>query len=323
MKCVLLATAFALMSTVASLLHADQPADSAYLFSYFRDNGETGLHLAWSRNGLDWTPLNNGRSILEPRVGGKLMRDPSIAQGPDGTFHMVWTSGWWERSIGLAHSKDLINWSEQSLIPVMEHEEKALNSWAPEILLDPADGSFIIHWATTISGRFTHETGEGADRDPAGNPLNHRMYYTRTTGFENFTQAELLYEPGWNSIDASIYPASGRWILFVKDETKIPAPAKNIRLAWGDSPAGPFGSAGEPVSPGWVEGPTALNINGVWHLYYDAYTRGRFEGQRSADLKNWESITDRLNFPPGARHGTTFEVAPEVLERLLEWDNNR
>jgi hypothetical protein len=24
----------------------------------------------------------------------RIMRDPCLAEGPDGTFHMVWTSGW-------------------------------------------------------------------------------------------------------------------------------------------------------------------------------------------------------------------------------------
>jgi predicted GH43/DUF377 family glycosyl hydrolase len=319
----LIASSIALMSSATSLLQAKEPAEASYLFSYFRGNGESGLHLAWSRDGLNWTPLNRDRSFLRPEVGGKLMRDPCIVQGPDGTFHMVWTTGWWERHIGVAHSKDLIHWSEQKLIPVMGHEEEALNAWAPEILVDPADNSFIIHWATTIPGRFTLETGEGTDRDPKGNPLNHRMYFTRTSDFENFTKAELLYEPGFNCIDASIYPANDRWVMFIKDETKVPRAAKDIRVAWGDSPAGPFGPASAPISPTWVEGPTALEINGVWHLYFDAYTRGRFEGLRSKDLENWESITAELNIPRGARHGTMFPVSAEILERLLKADTNR
>lgn len=323
MKPLLIATTLVAMSTAASFLRADDAAEPAYLFSYFRGNGESGLHLAWSRDGLNWTPLNDDRGILSPQVGGKLIRDPCIAQGPDGRFHMVWTTGWWEKHIGLAHSDDLVNWSQQTLIPVMAHEQGALNSWAPEILVDPADNSFVIHWATTIRGRFEFETTEGADRGPNGTPLNHRMYYTRTSNFKDFSKSELLYDPGFNCIDASIYPADGRWLMFIKDETKVPVAAKEIRIAWGDSPAGPFGPASEPISPSWVEGPTALQIDGLWHLYFDAYTRGRFEGQRSKDLETWEPITDKINFPRGARHGTTFKVDAAVLEKLLEWDRGR
>ena len=76
-----------------------------YLFAYFTGNGEDGLHFARSTDGLKWTEIAGGRSFLKPAVGSSLMRDPSIARGPDGTFHLVWTTGWWDRGIGIAHSR--------------------------------------------------------------------------------------------------------------------------------------------------------------------------------------------------------------------------
>ena len=100
----------------------------AYLFTSFRGNGEDGLHLAYSYDGFRWTDLDN--VFLSPKIGkSKLMRDPCIIQGPDGTFHMVWTTGWAEKGIGYAHSKDLLNWSEQKYIEVMAHEPDAKNCW--------------------------------------------------------------------------------------------------------------------------------------------------------------------------------------------------
>ena len=69
--------------------------DKAFLFSYFTGNGEDGLHLAWSRDGYHWERLNGGKSFLRPEVGeSKLMRDPCLLRGPDGTFHLVWTTSW-------------------------------------------------------------------------------------------------------------------------------------------------------------------------------------------------------------------------------------
>ena len=57
--------------------------ETAYLFSYFINDSKDGLHLAYSYDGLNWTPLNGGRSFLTPSVGkDKLMRDPSICQAP-------------------------------------------------------------------------------------------------------------------------------------------------------------------------------------------------------------------------------------------------
>ncbi len=98
----------------ASLGGIAQTGDSVYLFSYFINNGEDGLHLAWSEDGLSWKALNNNQSFLKPEVGkDKLMRDPCIIQTPDGIFHMVWTLSWGEKGIGYARSMDLMNWSEQ------------------------------------------------------------------------------------------------------------------------------------------------------------------------------------------------------------------
>ena len=104
-------------------------ADEAYLFTYFVKNGEDGLHLAWSEDGYRWEALGGGRSFLKSEVGAKekLMRDPCVARGPDGTYHLVWTSGWWERGIGYASTRDFITWSTPREIPVMAHESAARN----------------------------------------------------------------------------------------------------------------------------------------------------------------------------------------------------
>jgi beta-xylosidase len=242
------------------------------------------------------------------------MRDPCIARGPDGTFHMVWTTGWWEKGVGLAHSADLVTWSKQEWVPVMEAEPAALNSWAPEIVYSPAAKQFLIFWASTIPGRFPETEATDGDGGPQGQVCNHRMYSTTTVDFRAFSPAALLYDPGFNCIDATIAPAAGRWVMFIKDETKAPVAKKHIRMAWADSPAGPWGPAGPTISPDWVEGPSTLRIGTTWFLYFDAYTRGRYEGLRSEDLKTWHPITP--SFPKGARHGTAFGVPPAVAEKL-------
>ena len=153
--------------------------ETAYLFSYFINDSKDGLHLAYSYDGLNWTPLNGGRSFLAPSVGkDKLMRDPSICQAPDGTFHMVWTSSWTDRIIGYASSRDLIQWSEQQAIPVMMHEPEAHNCWAPELFYDEPSETYYIFWATTIPGRHKEVPTSESEKG-----LNHRMYYVTTKDF--------------------------------------------------------------------------------------------------------------------------------------------
>src|SRR5215208_7681649 len=94
------------------------------------------------------------RSSAPVRAATRRVRDPSILRGPDGVFHLVWTVAWTDHGIGVAHSRDLIHWSEQARVPVMEHEPNALNSWAPDLFYDDATQQFVIVFASAIPGRF-------------------------------------------------------------------------------------------------------------------------------------------------------------------------
>jgi hypothetical protein len=287
-----------------------------YLFSYFTGNGEDGLHLAYSNDGLAWKTLKNGQSFLTPAVGkDKLMRDPCIIQGPNGLFHMVWTVSWNEKGIGYANSKDLITWSEQKYIPVMEHEPLAKNCWAPEIYWDDHSKQYLIFWATTIPGRFP-------ETDVQGNPnriRNHRMYYTTTKDFEIFAGTNIFYNHGFNVIDATLYKHKNKYVMFLKDETDGPlGPQKNIRIAYSDHAIGPYSKPSEPIhGKYWAEGPTVLKTDSLFYVYYDKYRKGKYGLSVSKDLTNWEDWSNKLTYPNGLRHGTVFKVSAAILAKLL------
>lgn len=307
-----------LLGGFGQLLTAAPPAkdlpETCYLFSYFLGNGEDGLHLAWSRDGYQWAALNGGASYLRPAVGKeKLMRDPCITRGPDGTYHMVWTDSWSDRTIGYASSRDLIHWSEQRALPVMEHEPTARNCWAPEIHWDAKQEQFVIHWSTTIPDRFagTAKSAEGG--------YNHRIYATTTRDFVSFTPTQLFFDPGFNCIDASIVPLDGKFALLFKDETKFPKPMKNLRLAFADELDGPYNTEPGPLNPpdSWTEGPTALRIGDETIVYFDCYTRHHYGALATRDFKSWKDVTAKLEFPKGVRHGTAFPVARAVIQQLI------
>jgi hypothetical protein len=281
----------------------------ALLFSYFGDQA-AGLLLAYSRDGLTWTALNQGEPLLAPRVGkDKLMRDPCIAQGPDGVFHLVWTTSWGEKGIGYANSRDLIAWSDQKFLPVMESEPDARNCWAPELFYDDENEQWLIFWASTIPGRFP-ETAAAGD-----NGWNHRMYVATTKDFVHISPPEVLYDDGFNCIDATIVRDGDRYVMFIKDETRHP-PAKNIRIATSDHAAGPYGPASPPITGDyWAEGPTAMKIGDRWLVYFDKYTENRFGAVASTDLDAWQELA--VQFPSGARHGTVFRVSESIMQGLL------
>lgn len=297
----------------ATTLRAD------YLFTYFTKNGEDGLHLAWSRDGFKWERLHDGKSYLAPTVGkSKLMRDPCVVRGPDGTFHMVWTSGWNENNVGYASTKDFIHWSAQKEIPVMAHEPRVRNCWAPEIAYDATRGEFIIFWASTIPGRFAETAGSSESE------YNHRMYYTTTKDFATFAPTQLFFDPGFSVIDATFIHANGRHYLVFKDETRTP-PKKYLQLAESTDLRGPFKNISPPFTPAglWVEGPTALKIGADVVLYYDAYQTKHYGAMRSRDLQTWEDVTAKLSLPDEGtairmRHGTAIEVPTAIVTSLRE-----
>jgi hypothetical protein len=288
-----------------------------WVFSYFLDNGQDGMHLAYSRDGLKWTPLGGGRPYLAPAVGGKLIRDPCIILGPDSMYHAVWTTGWYEQGIGIAHSRDLVEWSETAFLPVMVHERKAANTWAPEIFYDEETSQYLLFWSTTIPGRFPM-TDESGSVNKAGIALNHRIYRTTTRDFKEYSRAELFFDPGFNVIDATIVRDGARCVMFLKDETLRPEARKDIRYAAADHALGPYVLAPDPISKAnWVEGPTAFRAGLDMFVLFDAYTRKRYEGVRSRDLKTWTALGAELEMPPGARHGSVLAVPEKILKGLL------
>lgn len=296
--------------------HTMSLAGEYFLFTSFRGNGEDGLHLAISTNGYRWQAVNGDRSFLKPEVGAsRIMRDPCLAEGPDGTFHLVWTSGWTAEKgkvIGYAHSKDLIGWSAQRAITVMEDEPGTRNIWAPEIFYDGARRRWLVFWSSTIPGRFPASDKSGDDG------YNHRFYFTTTADFLTFGKSQLLYDPGFNAIDATLFEGGGRFYLFFKDERKEPL-KKNLRYAMAGRPDGPFGGPSEPFTGVWVEGPSAIRIADEYLVYFDHYAEPPYYGAaRSKDLRHWEDCSRLMSFPKGHRHGTVLRLREEVARGLLK-----
>ena len=290
-----------------------QQTDDVYLFAYFKNNGQDGLHLAYSYDGFKWIPLKNDSSFLKPAVANdKLMRDPCIIRGADGLFHMVWTVSWNDKGIGYANSPDLVRWSPQQFIPVMMHEDSARNCWAPEITYDKKNKEYMIYWATTIPGRFAGGEATGDVKH------NHRIYCVVTKEFKSFSKTKLLYDKGFNVIDASIVHDGKNYIMFLKDETRNP-PQKNIRTTTSMKLIGDYGLSSLPITGNyWAEGPTAVKIADLWVVYFDKYQDHKYGAVVSKDLVTWTDISDKIQMPEGMRHGSVLIITRSELAVLLK-----
>jgi len=285
---------------------AKSDSDSVFLLSYFtdQDEGRDGLKLARSEDGFVFTPLGSGRGFLKPQVGrDRLMRDPHISQGPDGLWHLVWTSDWFGPVIGHATSPDLVRWSAQQTIPVMSGFRGVRNSWAPEMIYDPATREFVIFWSSSIDGRYGATPGERFDG------LKLRPYYTRTRDFRRFTPTRLLFDPGTDSIDFTMLRLeNGRYQLIYKDETHDTERRRWLVTRTAASPTGPFGPVSQPFTVSMTEGPTAIRLGDRYIVYYDIYEQGHFGAASTTDFVHWQDETRRVRFPDKARHGTIVRV---------------
>ena len=136
--------------------------------------------------------------------------------------------------------------------------------------------------------------------------------------FKKFSKTKLLYNQGFNVIDATIVPDGKRFIMFLKDETRVP-PQKNIKIAYSKKLNEGYSNASASITGNyWAEGPTTLKINGKWVVYFDKYRDHKYGAVQSQDLINWTDISDNISVPKGIRHGSIFKVTINELDGLLK-----
>lgn len=277
------------------------------MFTSFHEPANEGLRFIYSKDGYHWNDID--KVFLKPAIGNqKVLRDPSIAQGKDGIYRLVWTSSWkGDLGFGYAASKDLIHWGPQSFIPVLNGEPTTVNVWAPELFFDADSNRFIIVWASCIPNRF--------ERGIEDVENNHRLYYTTTKDFVQFTPTKLFLDPKFSVIDATIVKrAKNDYVVVLKDNTR---PNRNIKIAFGKTPIGPFENISNPITDSFSEGPSVVEVKNEWLIYFDAYKKQTYEAIRTKDFKNFELIDSLIQVPQGHKHGTIFRAKNKLLKGLL------
>lgn len=294
------------ITILGSLIVFASCSNKAYLFTSFHEPANEGLRLLYSKDGYHWKTTDS--IYLKPMIGkDKIMRDPSMLQGLDGTFHLVWTTEWkGGNGFGYASSKDLKNWSEQKYIPVMEKESTVANVWAPELFYDNVAEQFIIIWASTIPLRF--EKGVEAEDN------NHRLYYTTTKDFKTFTDAKLFLDPKFSVIDAVIVKRAMKdYVVVLKDNTR---PERDIKVAFANNPLGPWTDISKPFTEKFTEGPAVAKVKDGYLIYYDVYQKKRYSASFTKDFKSFVNADSLIAVPDAHKHGTILQVNKKYLRAL-------
>ena len=304
---------------------------AGYLFAYFEGGGDQNLmeqlRFAVSEDAQNWYALNGNRPIIASdsisESGG--IRDPHILRGEDGCYYIVATDmhtydpkqGWGANpGIVLLKSKDLVNWTHAKINLSKDwsgHFGDAYWVWAPQTIYDRKAGKYMIYFTLQRNDRKTL--------------ITYYAYANKDfTAFES--EPKVLFSAKYGSIDADIIEKDGVFHLFYKGNTKDEngKEIKNgIQQATSKKLTGPYKENFEYLDAyagtrTHVEGSGVFQLNNSedWILMYDLYSSGRYEFQRSKDLKTFtkEPESFRKDFFP--RHGTVMSVTADELERLQQ-----
>jgi sucrose-6-phosphate hydrolase SacC (GH32 family) len=303
----------------------------AYLFVHFKEkktpDGEQ-VYFALSKDGFNWEQVNDGLPVLWSNLGDQGVRDHTIVRTRSGKFYILATDlglangfdtkyrGSWgnigregSKCLAMWESDDLVNWSEQRMIPLGDEDFGCL--WAPDVIYDHRNEDYVIHWSSAhASNNYGHKA----------------IYYTRTKDFESFTEPKLLCrKDGSGIIDSAIYEENGLFYRFLKSE----ADPASIILQKGKTLTGEytrieaFDAEMAKLESTAYEAPTAFKLaDGRWCLLLDFYgVQGEGQGYVpfiADDIDGGVFIRSdaSFNFPYRFKHGTVLSITSEEYDRI-------
>ena len=308
----------------------------AYLFVHFREkttpDGEQ-VYFSVSKDGFNWEELNQGKPVLWTFYGDKGVRDftvtrcrktcktvilatdLSLSLGMRNQYHHSWAeigrNG--SKCFSMWESENMTDWTEQKLVKIGDENFGCL--WAPDIIYDPEQDDYVLHWST-------------CHRENDYGPM--AIYYSRTSDFVHWSKPALLYrKEDAGCIDSAMYEENGRYYLFVKSDSN---PETMIELV-SDHVTGPFervwafDKSMSVIEAGKYEAPTAVRLDdGRWCLFIDYYgVQGAGQGyipfvapsMASGDFVRSDAS---FAFPYGFKHGTILTITPEEYDRMMARD---
>lgn len=270
-----------------------------YVMAYFYDEDQA-MHVAYGENLMKFTPLNQGKPVLDLRAQGKIIRDPYILQDKNGLYQLFFTDNWNSHTLGHSVSEDLLHWNNPEYLEVMGRNEDVANCWAPEVCYDEEQQAYMLFWSSSFYSRNNE------------NKISNRIWYCHTKDFQEYTPAKLLFDPGYQVIDASILRWNGEYHMAFKDErghNAIGTHYAAIRTAKSRQATGTYEGISELLTEFRSEGPFLIEEDGWIYLFYDAFGTHSYRGLRSKDMKNWEDITEQMKFPKNCKHLSILKVA--------------
>lgn len=277
----------------------------AYLFAYFRNdakstNGEN-IFYAVSKDGYNYESLNGGVPVASASQGTGHSRDPYIMKAQDGAeykYYMVatdanTTNNYNNTGLHTWGSNDLIHWDELANPQFATDKgggSKTITNmcWAPEAIWDPVAGKYMVYFATNEADSAANESA--------------KIYYSYTTDFRNFSEKQVLFDPGYGVIDADITPYKNGYVMMYKKEASSDPGAKKVWYTFktGKSPSnsdGEYDTANakvfESATNTVAEGPEVFPISGTssYGVLVDYFSSGGFGFSYTSDFESYSKIS--------------------------------
>ena len=297
-------------------------ADGGYLFVTFKGEQtpmSEQIYFALSKDGRQWSALNDGEPVLISKLGEKGVRDPYLLRSHDGkTFYMLATdlsihlNGNWGRaqtdgskSIVIWESSDLVKWSRPRLVRVAAPDAGC--TWAPEAVYDEEAGDYLVFWASKNR------------RDKFG---KQRIWAARTKDFRKFEKPFVYIDKPSHVIDTNIVRDNGKFYRFSKDEQ-----FKAITMEVSDKLTGEWQTVPD-FSLSKLQGyegpecymlkPAADGKPAVWCLVLDHYSKGAgYQPYVTEDLASGQfTAGPDFSFPFRFRHGSILPLDAAEFARV-------
>lgn len=293
-------TALAATGAGRAAVAAPAAANTAYLMAYFTESpsmvgADYGLHLAVSRDGLNWTPLNQNNPVVTPTAGELGLRDPFVLRKQDGTFVVVATD---LRGTDFTRSSQYLHvWDSTDLRSftgyrrIQMHTWTGTHTWAPTAFWDAARGQYGIVYSANRNGDVLM--------------VNH------TSDFRTVSGPQVYFSPGFGVLDGDIVVDGGTTYLYYKN------------LADGNL-YGARSSTGAPNSfttytgglrqGNAIEAPLLHRTNeGGWRLWGDSFSpvNNDYYAWSTASITSgsWSVLNQRDYTPPlNAKHGSMIGI---------------
>ncbi|CAM3346970.1 glycoside hydrolase family 43 protein [Kibdelosporangium persicum] len=292
----------ALVSTlgvVAMPRMASAASNTAYLMAYFTESpsftgADYGLHLAVSRDGLNWTPLNQNNPVVTPTAGEMGLRDPFVFRKRDNTFVVLATD--LKGTDFTKNSQYLHVWDSTDLTSFTGYRRVRMHTmnthtWAPTAFWDAARGQYGI----------VYSANNGRDVFMAN----------YTSDFRSVSAPQVFFSPSFGVLDSDIVVDGTTTYLYYKNL------ADGLTYGARSTTGAPnsFTTYTSGLKQGnAMEAPLLLKTNeGGWRLWADSFSpvNADYYAWSSSNIaaNSWTPLNQRDYTPPlNAKHGSMLGI---------------